>query len=82
MANQEQLSILKQGVEVWNEWIKESLKSEINLGGANLSGFDLSEAHLSGANLRQVNFSNSKLFMSDLGHPISEVPILPIAICE
>jgi hypothetical protein len=26
MAHEEQLSILKQGVEVWNKWREESLK--------------------------------------------------------
>ena len=31
MANEEQLSILKQGVEVWNKWRKENPNVRIDL---------------------------------------------------
>jgi uncharacterized protein YjbI with pentapeptide repeats len=53
MANQEQLDILKQGVEIWNQWRKEHWKdnirpdfSDADLSGANLSGQDLSNKDL------------------------------------
>jgi len=36
MANQEQLDILKQGVEVWNEWRAENLGVHIDLREADL----------------------------------------------
>jgi uncharacterized protein YjbI with pentapeptide repeats len=71
MANQEQLDILKQGVDVWNKWRRENEDSQIDLVGANLMGRDLSKAdfyladfrharliraNLSEANLRKVDF--------------------------
>jgi len=49
MANEEQLAILRQGVEVWNEWRTENLDVEVDLSGANLSGADLARADLSGS---------------------------------
>jgi hypothetical protein len=42
MANEAQLSILKQGVEVWNKWRKEHTRTlRPNLTKANLSEIDL-----------------------------------------
>jgi len=71
MANEEQLSILKQGVEVWNKWRKENLDVEINLSGANLFGVDLNKANffranLSEANLRVANLEQANLNAADL----------------
>ncbi|WP_181256577.1 hypothetical protein [Merismopedia glauca] len=43
MANPEHLHILKQGVEVWNQWREKNYRIEIDLSGA-----DLSEANLNG----------------------------------
>ncbi len=56
MANQEHLAILKQGVEIWNQWRK-------NNPGIlpDLSYTDLREMHLEGAYLRQC-----KLLEADL----------------
>ena len=34
MANEEQLSILKQGVDVWNQWRGKNIQGEIDLSGA------------------------------------------------
>ena len=61
MANPEHLKILKQGVEVWNEWRKKNpdivpdLSNadlwEANLIGADLKGADLSDTDLEGARL-------------------------------
>ena len=62
MANQEQLAILKQGVEAWNAWRKENEEiwpdlSEANLTGADLIGADLARANLDGADLRGANLT-------------------------
>src|SRR5688572_5547483 len=77
MANEEQLAILKQGVEVWNKWRNENPKVEIdlttadlsrtNLGGANLIGADLREVNLRGAFLSDANLNEANLHRSDLG---------------
>ena len=37
MANEEQLAILRQGVEVWNKWRLENPSIRINLIGADLT---------------------------------------------
>ena len=66
MANEEQLAILRQGVEVWNKWREENPNVEIDLDesklvGANLSGADLSGANLLGSVLTGVNLSGANL---------------------
>ena len=37
MANQEHLDILKEGVEVWNQWRKENKGGQVDLSEANLT---------------------------------------------
>src|ERR1044072_7742003 len=54
MANPEHLDILKQGVEVWNEWRKTSSKIK-----ADLSASDFHDAKLLGANLKYSDFSKA-----------------------
>lgn len=49
MANEEQLSILRQGVKVWNEWLAKFPYQ-----------IDLSEADLQGTGLRNISFHNSE----------------------
>jgi uncharacterized protein YjbI with pentapeptide repeats len=66
MANEEQLSILREGVDIWNKWRDENLFLGIDLSGADLRGTDLSEANLSvtepsEANLRRANLSEDRL---------------------
>jgi uncharacterized protein YjbI with pentapeptide repeats len=71
MANEEHLTILKQGVELWNKWRLENaitpdlggaeLDSFADLGGANLSG-----AYLTGAGVRYANLSDADLSDADL----------------
>jgi hypothetical protein len=51
MANQEQVKLLQQGRDVWNEWRKQHLEVNIDLGEADLSGVNLSRATLVGTNL-------------------------------
>jgi len=45
MADKEQLKILRQGVQAWNEW-RRGNRTPVDLRGANLSKADLCEAHL------------------------------------
>ncbi|QLE45280.1 pentapeptide repeat-containing protein (plasmid) [Nostoc sp. C052] len=56
MANEEHLTILRQGVKVWNEWRQKNSEvapdlTDINLSGAFLIGIDFSNSNLSRANL-------------------------------
>ncbi|NTV66218.1 MAG: pentapeptide repeat-containing protein [Chlorobaculum sp.] len=76
MANEEQLKILRQGVEAWNQWRKENPVTKIDLSGADLrgidlSGIDLSDAYLSFADLtgtvsRDANFRGAYLATAKL----------------
>jgi len=82
MANEEQLAILRQGVEVWNGWrAKKPTDLNIDLIGANLakinlsgayllkadlSGAILAEANLSGAFLNEANLSGADLTRANL----------------
>ncbi len=65
MANQEHLTILRQGVQVWNEWRAEHLNTRPDLSGADLSGADLS-----GADLGWADLSGAKLKWADLSEAI------------
>jgi uncharacterized protein YjbI with pentapeptide repeats len=58
MANEEHVALLKQGVEVWNEWRKADLHDAL-LRGADLSLANLIDADLSGATLRDANLSGA-----------------------
>jgi uncharacterized protein YjbI with pentapeptide repeats len=49
MANEEQLAILRQGVEVWNKWREEHKTALIDLADADLKGANLRGADLSGS---------------------------------
>ncbi len=66
MANQEHLSILKQGVETWNKWREEHATIRPDLTVADLRFADLSEADLSGADLRYTNLSHANLSEANL----------------
>jgi hypothetical protein len=80
MASQEHIDILKQGVEVWNQWRKEhpdirpdlggamlqrAYLFQADLSGADLSGADLSMAILIEANLKQANLEETKFFRAN-----------------
>ncbi|MGB3419334.1 MAG: pentapeptide repeat-containing protein [Dolichospermum sp.] len=81
MANDEHLVILKEGVEVWNEWrLENSILTPIlrnanlngsdlrgvNLWNANLAGADLSAANLAKANLNEANLKEANLNHANL----------------
>ena len=71
MANEEQLSILRQGVDVWNKWRRENPTALINLAGADLRGaqlnrVDLSESRLARADLSAAFLNGSNLTGADL----------------
>ncbi len=66
MKIQEQLDILKQGVQVWNQWRAANPGVKINLSGADLYRADLSRANLSGARLERVFLEKADLVEADL----------------
>jgi hypothetical protein len=66
MASQEHLDILKQGLQIWDQWREEYPDVQPDLREADLSGFvlkeaDLSETNLSGANLNGADLSSATL---------------------
>ena len=65
MANEEQLSILKQGVKIWNEWINNSGVA-IDLSNDDLRHIKLANAYLGGANPTGANLSYSDLHRTNL----------------
>jgi hypothetical protein len=65
MADHQQLALLQQGAEVWNQWRKETALI-LNLRNADLSGADLRNANLSGAVLHGANLREANLHGADL----------------
>ena len=61
MANQEQLVILKQGVETWNQWRRENSNTKVDLSGADLSGMNLGGVDFRDARLTRVDFRGANL---------------------
>lgn len=71
MANQEHLALLKQGVEVWNQWRKRHPKVLIDLKhakfrGATLRGATLDDANLIDADLRGADLRGASLIATHL----------------
>lgn len=65
MANPDHLAILKEGVEVWNEWRKSNKETAPNLDGANLRGIKLLGCDFSKTNLANALFEGSILHKSN-----------------
>ena len=65
MANEDQVKILKQGVEVWNKWRQDNPKTIIDLVGTDLNNTDLNHVDLNNANLGNVNLINANLEQAD-----------------
>jgi uncharacterized protein YjbI with pentapeptide repeats len=61
MANKEHISILGNGVEVWNTWRKSHPLIIPDLRGANLSEMNLNGINLRHANLRPITIKGRKL---------------------
>lgn len=66
MANDEQVELLRQGYESWNQWRKAHPAEEIDLSGADLRGIPLVRANLARANLCGANLSGVCLVDADL----------------
>ena len=71
MANHEHLDILRQGVEIWNQWRKENPSigvdlREVNLTGVNLTEADLKWVNFQGADLRKANLCDANLSLARL----------------
>lgn len=81
MADEQQLSVIKQGAEAWNDWLRENPGVTIDLsyadlpnlklafaylGGANLYGADLSGADLSDVSLINANLQEAQLLRANL----------------
>src|SRR5258708_11216530 len=62
----EHLTLLRQGVKVWNQWRKEHTGEDVDLSNADLSRAKLSGANLSRAKLSGANLSRAKLNRADL----------------
>lgn len=61
MANQKHLDILKQGVEMWNQWRQKNPTMRPDLNGASLREVNLIRVNFRGANLREANFDKANL---------------------
>ena len=61
MANEEQLSILKQGPFFWNKWRDTYPNIEIDLYGTDLRDIDLREVDLRGANISYTHLRTADL---------------------
>ena len=73
MANEEHLKILKQGVDVWNQWRRDNPDVRPHLAGAILHGTNLSSAnltytHLGFTDLSHADLSFTILQIADLRH--------------
>jgi uncharacterized protein YjbI with pentapeptide repeats len=76
MANEEQLAILSQGVEVWNKWRLDNPNIDVDLSGFSFNpvfgGADLKGIDLRGCDLREVRFINADLRNADLSGSLLE----------
>lgn len=66
MANEAQLSILKQGVEAWNQWREAYPDEVIDLSGAKLNRAKLEKVNLSKVNLKEADLTGADLREADL----------------
>lgn len=66
MANAEQLAILRQGIQAWNEWRTKNEGMEIDLSETDLEGADLRCINFQKANLRSARFSQACLEEANL----------------
>jgi uncharacterized protein YjbI with pentapeptide repeats len=71
MAIEEQLAVLKQGVETWNKWRDDHPDLKVDLRGAdlsrtNLNGIDFRDARLTRVDLRGASLQGAHLARANL----------------
>ena len=66
MANEEQLAILKQGVDVWNRWREEYHDVKIDLRCVDLPEMDLRNGNFIGIDISNANFEKGNLGKASL----------------
>lgn len=66
IADSEQVKLLTQGVNTWNQWRKKNLDAKVVLTQANFDTFNLEKAFLSEADLRRVSLIGTDLRSADL----------------
>ena len=77
MANEAHLAILKQGVQVWNEWREENYQLiEPDLSGINLTECDLQGAFLDGTNFQKTNLSRANIRNARLNRTVLTETVL------
>jgi hypothetical protein len=67
MANEEHVTLLKQGVNTWDKWRKENPDVNPDRTGADLNGVNLNWVNLTRPNLSRVDLSGASLHRADLG---------------
>jgi uncharacterized protein YjbI with pentapeptide repeats len=67
MANENQLKLIKESVEVWNDWKTAHEGLIVDLSGADLHDADLRKADLRKSDLRGADLSSANLFGVELG---------------
>ena len=67
MANKDHLTLLQQGVAVWNAWRKQNRNVQPDLSSADLSRANLRVANLSGADLIGANLIGADLSKATVG---------------
>src|ERR1700738_1849854 len=66
MANQEHLTVIKQGPNIWNLWRKAHPDLQPDISRASLKGADVRGMNLSGVNMRSTNLEDAALEGADL----------------
>jgi hypothetical protein len=83
MANNNQLQLIKRGIDIWNAWRKQNPDMEIDLTETDLSGMNLSKGNFFEATLSETNFSDANLSDADFTRAVgaaSDVRSIPIGI--
>ena len=61
MADEAHLTLLKQGVDIWNAWRAAHAGTPADLANASLRGLDLARANLAGADCRKADLRGTIL---------------------
>ena len=61
MANEQQLELIKQGADAWNQWREQNQNEPIDLSDADLRGLSLRQANLKGAGLQRAKLQFANL---------------------